>query len=92
MQYFWQNLERDFQVLSRATQQSFDDCTLLVHTFIHKIADPMEVKIGKLIMILISSLIKCILIETDTNLPTRQAREQWERLFDETFIQPFTQV
>ena len=35
LNYFWHHLELDIQTLCRATQHSFDDCILLLHTIIH---------------------------------------------------------
>ena len=35
LNFFWHHLERDLQTLTRVTQQSFDDCVLLIHTLIH---------------------------------------------------------
>lgn len=34
LNYFWHHLERDFQILCRATQHSFDDCVMFVHSLI----------------------------------------------------------
>ena len=41
--FFWNHFEKDFETLSRATQHSFDDCILVVHSVIHNM---FEVKVN----------------------------------------------
>ena len=37
--FFWNHFEKDFETLSRATQLSFDDCILVVHSVIHSMLE-----------------------------------------------------
>ena len=46
LNFFWHHLEKDFQTLTRATQQSFDDCVLFLHTLIHYILSTKHDNIG----------------------------------------------
>ena len=47
LNFFWRHLERDFQTMTRATQQSFDDCILFIHTLIHNMLSVAQRNIGK---------------------------------------------
>ena len=39
LNFFWNHFEKDFETLSRATQHSFDDCILVVHSVIHSMLE-----------------------------------------------------
>ena len=46
LNFFWHHLEKDFQTLIRATQQSFDDCVLFLHSLIYYILSAKHHNIG----------------------------------------------
>ena len=73
-EFFWRHLESDIELLGSATGKSMDESAIIVHLVLKQILSRKPPTSD--------------VVTTVTSLATRNAREQWESIFNNNYIQP----
>ena len=91
-QFFWDHLKTDINLISRVTGKSKDEACLLLHLILKNIVTRNPPTCMCLMQWSFINNVSCSLlasgIETYATLLAKEAREQWERHFNEAYIQP----
>ena len=103
--FFWDHLEQDINLLSWTTGKSKDEACLILHMVLIEIAtkDPPSCRyysielacLNVLICFFFSAPLSNIVasdIATYSTLLAKEAREQWEKHFNNAYIQPILMV
>ena len=99
--FFWRHLEHDIGILGKAVGKSEDDVCLLLHLILRKLATktPAQCQAFFLFGILFGvSMIAVYLVSTASSMQeyasllSTNAREQWEKSFDQEYIEPVLSV
>ena len=103
--FFWDHLEHDINLLSRSTGKSKDETCLVLHMVLIEIAskDPPSCKYYSIELsclnvplcfpfsVPLSNMVASG-IATYSTLLAKEAREQWEKHFNNAYIQPILMV
>ena len=103
--FFWDHLEQDINLLSQSTGKSKDETCLFLHIVLIEIAtkDPPSCKyynielthLNVLLCFPFSAPLSNMVasgIATYSTLHAKEAREQWEKHFNNAYIQPILMV
>ena len=103
-EFFWHHLERDMELLGKATGKSVDDSAIIVHLVLREILlrdpltcedincrDTLAVDAIYIFLYLYSHPLTAT-VKTVNHLENRKTREEWEGIFNQNYIQPILQV
>lgn len=94
LNYFWHHLEKDIEILSFTLQRNEVESSLLIHSIMHNMLT-VEVNLGKGIQTTNNAkttklILTFVMTGKDYSCSNSESREEWERDFSKTYIQPFT--
>ena len=99
-QFFWHHLEYDIIILGKAVGKSEDDVCMLLHLILKKMATkaPAECEYSlHFCLCCVNSIASprssaIIEVQRYSSLLTAKAREEWEKCFEQEYIQPVLSV
>ena len=89
--FFWHHLKHDIAMLSTALGKSQDDVCLVLHMILKNIAT-LNPRGSKLAGIFVIYIYACKYVAIVANLHSKEFRNQWEKIFSDTFIKPVLMV
>ena len=99
-EFFWCHLEKDLQLLGRATGKSVDEAAIILHLVIRGILT--QEPPGGTSALFLSSCMQFYnhnlysgsadTVGVVSTLRARNARQEWERIFNQVYIQPVLEV
>ena len=92
-EFFWSHLEKDLELLGRDTGKGLDEVVMIIHLVVRHILT-IDPPIGllpthQILWVEIILIFKSGgTIQTVSSLETKEARKEWERIFNQHYIQP----
>ncbi len=99
-EFFWTHLEKDLELLAKATGKSLDEAAVLMHLVLKQILEvgpPRRMRDNNLITfeklsLLVLSFPTESVVGTVSSLGATNARAEWEKIFNQDYLQPLLLV